>query len=339
MRIRVALAVVALPLIAACGGTTARSQTGGAAVKVSPSGPVVGGSVTIDKTYWYAGFKVTLGKATVLKAITPTPPTFAQSPEKVTIEAIFQNLGPDTFTPYNQELILQSGTNSYIRHDSVLEKIPDVPGLQSGSGTIAFEVDNKFNLKNAVLLVGSANYNQAHVPLGSSGQYVALEPQQVAVTGTVVIPDAFTLAVSGGDLSYDDPKRHDEQKPGDTNLVLHFSLTSSRDNLYGVSTDNASLKLPDGTATVAAGGNCCTIGPKGTTTPDQFVTFAFKGVDGAYDFIIKGKYGANNADEQADLPFTITLGQSAGAGATPSTSGSPGSTGTTDNPQPTPSGH
>ena len=257
----------------------------------------------------------------------------------MTIEAVFQNLGPDTFNPYNQDLVLQSGSNSYVRHDSTLEKIPDVPGLQSGDGTIAFVVDDKFSLKGANLLVGSANYNQAFVPLGSSGKYVALEPQKVAVTGTLVLPDAFTLAVSGGDLSYDDPKRHDEQKPGDTNLVLHFSLTSSRDNLYGVRTADASLKLPDGTATVAAGGNCCTTGTKGTTAPDQFVTFAFKGVDGAYDFIMKGKYGANYADEQADLPFTIALGQSAGAGATPSASGSPGATGSTDTPQPTPSGH
>jgi len=339
MHTRVALAALALSLIAACGGTTAKTQNGSASVKVSPSGPGTAGSVTVNKSYWFAGFKVTLGKATVIKAITPTPPAYVQAPEKVTIDARFENLGPDTFTPYNEDLVLESGSDSYVNHDSSLEKIPDVPGLQSGLGTIAFQVDDKFNLNRAVLLVGSANFDQATIPLGSSGKYVSLEPQKVAVTGTVVLPDAFTLAVSGGDLSYDDPRRHEERKPGDVNLVLHFSLTSSKDNVCCFSSDNASLKLPDGTATVATSANSISIGPKGNTTPDNFAAFVFKGADGSYDFIVKGKYGADSADEQADLPFTITLGQS---GATPSPSGSPGSAGSpgpADSPQPTPSGH
>ena len=336
MRTRVAVTLFGLTLIAACGGTTAKTQTGGTTVKPSPSGPVLGGSVTVNKTYWYAGFKVTLGKATVIKPINPTPPTFNQAPEKVTIEATFENLGPDNFTPYNEDLVLQSGTNSYLNHDSALEHIPGVPGLQATSGIIAFQVDEKFNLNNSELLIGNANFNQAKVPIGGSGKYVSLEPQKVAANGTITIPDAFTLAISGGDLGYDNAKQHNEQKAGDVNLVLHFSLTSNKDNVCCFGSDNADLKLPDGTAIVATSGSCCSIGPKGTTTPDDFIAFVFKTADGAYDLIVKGKYGAQGAEEQADLPFNITLGQSAAPGATPSV---PGSLGPTDNPQPTPSGH
>ena len=337
MRTRAAAMLFGLTLIAACGGTTtAKTSTGGTTVSASPSGPTVGGSLTVNKTYWYAGFKVTLGKVTVLKAITPTPPTYAQVPEEVTIEATFENTGPDNFTPYNEDLVLQSGTNSYLNHDSRLEKIPAVPGLQTTSGIIAFQVDEKFNLNKSELLIGNANFNQAMVPIGGNGKYVSLEPQKVAANGTVTLPDAFTLAVSGGDLSYDNAKQHGQQKAGEANLVLHFSLTSNKDNACCFSSDNADLKLPDGTAIVATAGSCCSIGPKGTTTPDDFVAFVFKTADGAYDFIVKGKYGASGAEEQGDLPFNITLGQSAAPGATPSV---PGSLGPTAEPQATPSGH
>lgn len=343
MHTRVALAVVALPLIAACGGGTAaqpKTQTGGSSVtpgaEASGQAPGSLGSVNVNKTYWYGGFKVTLGKATVINAIKATPPTYRSAPEKVTIEALFENLGADNFAPYNQDLVLQSGTNAYLDHDSSIEKIPDVPGLRSTTGLIVFNADDKFDLSKAVLLVGNANFNQAMVPLGKSGKLVALEPQKVAVNGTVNVPDAFTLAVSGGDLTYDNAKQHVQQKAGDVNVKLHFSLTSNRDNVSSFSSDNANLKLPDGTATVATNGSCCTIGPKGTTTPDDFVDFVFKGADGAYDFIVKGKYSATFTEEQADLPFNITLGQSAAPGATPSVSSS---LAPTDNPQPTPSGH
>ncbi|MGI8609698.1 MAG: hypothetical protein ACR2MY_10805 [Candidatus Dormibacteria bacterium] len=341
MHTRAAVATVALLFIAACGGTAAqpKTQSGGSTVTPSASsggGPGSAGSITVGKTFWWGGFKVALGQATIIKAITPTPPTFVTAPEKVTIEATWSNLGPDNFTPYNEDLVLQSGTQSYLDHDSATEKIPDVPGLASSSGMISFKVDEQFSFKNAVLMVGNANFNQASVPLGSAGKLVALAPQRVAANGTITLPDAFSLAVSGGDLSYDNPKQHQETKAGDVSLRLNFSLTSNKDNTCCFSSDNADLKLPDGTAIVATSGSCCSIGPKGTTAPDDFVDFVFKTADGAYDFIVKGKYGANSAEEQADLPFNITLGQSAAPGATPSV---PGSLSPSDNPQPTPSGH
>jgi hypothetical protein len=290
---------------------------------VSPS-PSDGGTASgsVNKSFWWGGFKVTLGQISIKKEIKPTPPTYSQAPRKVLIEATFENLGKDTFTPYNQELVLQSGTNSYLTADSEDQKIPAVPGLQRTGGVIAFNVDDKFSLKSAVLLVGSARFNQASVPLGSSGKYVSLEPQRVAVNGTLAVPEAFTLAVSGGELSFDNVKQHQEEPAGSVYLTINFSLTSNRDNVCCFGDSNADLKLPDGTAIVSSQSSCCSIPPKGITSPDEFVEFAFKAADGSYDLIVKGKYGANNADEQGDLPFTITLGQSAAPGATPSVSGS-----------------
>ncbi|MEA2684456.1 MAG: hypothetical protein QOK05_2784 [Chloroflexota bacterium] len=337
MRLRVVLATLGIALIAACGGTTAKNtQTGG--TKVSPT-PSAGASLgTVNKAFWYAGFKVTVGQVSLKKAITPTPPAFITAPAKLLIQARFENLGPDNFQPYNEDLVLQSGANSYLNHDSQDEKIPDVPGLQATDGVIAFNVDEKFQLNNAVLLVGNARYNQGQVPLGKSGKYTSLEPQKVAISGTITVPDAFTLAVSGGDLSYDDPKNHQQQKAGDVMLIVHYAITGNRDSTCCFGSDNAILKLPDGTAIAATRASGYTLPGKGLTTADQFIEWVFKAASGAYDMIAKGKYGANNTDAQADLPFSIQVGVSATSSGTPPVGGSfpsPSDAG----PQPTPSGH
>ncbi len=341
MRTRVALASLVIPFVAACGASpnggtankTTTGQAGNSTVSAEPSGASSG---SVGKAYWYAGFKVTLGQVSIKKAVKPTPPAYLTEPERLLVEARFENVGTENFRPYNHDLALQSGTSSYLDHDSADEKLPEVPGLQSAAGVIAFNVDEKFRLADAVLLVGNARDNQASVPLGNSGKYVSLEPQKVAANGTLALPNAFTLAVSGGDLSYDNPKRHEEEKAGDVSLVLHFSITGIKETCcFG--SDNNDLKLPDGTATVSADASNG-IPPKDTTKPDQYAEFVFKGVSGSYDYIVKGKYGPDNSDEQADLPITITLGQSASAGATPSVSGSLGSSPSSTQPSPS-AGH
>jgi hypothetical protein len=338
MRTPVALAALAIPLIAACGATPARNngQSGGSSVaSSSPSGGASNG--TVGKSYWYGGFKVTLGKITVVKAIKPTPPKYSNEPEKVLIEATFENLGKDNFTPYNQDLVLQSGTSSYLQHDSTDEKLPGVPGLQSTAGVIAFVVDEKFSLNNAVLLVGNANYNQASVPLGNSGKYVSLEPQKVAISGTIAIPDRFQLAVSGGTLSYDDPSNHQEEKAGEVVLIVTYAITGNSDSTCCFGAENAILKLPDGTAIAARKASGYAIPGKGLTTPDQVVEWIMKSASGAYDFIVKGKYGPKQEDVQADLAFNLQVGVSATSSGTPPAGGSFPSPSPV--PEATPSGH
>lgn len=337
MRTRVVLASLAIALIAACGGTTAskNSQTGGSTV--SPSGGATLG--TVNRSYWYAGFKVTIGQVSIKKAIKPTPPTYTTAPAKLLIQARFENLGPDNSTPDSGVLALQSGANSYLDHYSSEEKIPEVPGLQATDGVIAFKVDDKFQLNNSVLLVGNASFNQGQVPLGKSGKYISLEPQKVAISGTITVPDAFILAVSGGDLSYDNLKKHVEQKAGDVMLTAHYAITSNRDSTCCFSSDNAILQLPDGTAIAATRSNGYEIPGKGLTTADQFVEWTFKAASGSYDFIAKGKYGPKNTDQQADLPFTIQIGVSATASGTPPAGGTLPSPSDNGGAQPTPSGH
>ena len=300
--------------------------------------PSTAAGTALNKTFWYGGLKVTLADVSVVKPLKPSA-GYPVGKTKLLMNANFENLGPDNSTPYSLDFALQSGGNSYLDHDSEDEKIPEVPGLQHTLGVIAFYIDDKFSLGSAVLLVGNADKNQAMVPLGSSGKYVSLEPQKVAVSGSINLPGAFTLAVSGADLSYDNRKNHQEEKAGETHLTVHFAVTGNRDSQCCLSTDNLILKLPDGTAVAADRNSSFDIPGKGLTTPDETAEWIFKGASGAYDMIVKGKYGPDSTDAQADLPFSVTLGVSSSASAAPATGGaypSPSSAGTV---QPSPSGH
>jgi len=130
------------------------------------------------------------------------------------------------------------------------------------------------------------------------------------------------MAVSGGQLSYDDPRNHQEQKVGDVLLAVTFAVTGLKDSDCCLATENLILKLPDGTAVAAQRNSTPSIPGKGLTTPDETAEWVFKAADGAYDMIVKGKYGDKNADQQGDLPFTLTLGVSASAAGSPAVGGS-----------------
>ena len=340
MRTRVVLATLVIPFIAACGGAakTSGNKTSSGSSEVSAAPTAGGTAVTVNKSFWYTGFKVTVADATVIRPIKPSP-GYSIPKTRLLMNATFENLGPDNTTPYYLDLVLQSGTNSYLDHDSQDEKIPDVPGLQRTQGMIAFYIDEKFKLSDAVLLVGNARNNQAQISLARSGKDKTLEPQKVAINGTINQPTSFTMAVSGGTLSYDDPKTHQEEKAGDVLLQATFAITGLKDSTCCLSTENLILKLPDSTAVAARRNSTVELPGKGLTTPDETADWVFKAADGAYDMIVKGKFGDKNTDQQADLPFNITVGVSATGSGSPAAGGAFPNPTDSGGPQPSPSGH
>jgi len=338
------VATLVIPFVAACGGTAKpnngpkNTQSGSSTVSASPTSSA-SVSASVNKSFWYTGFKVTIADVAVINPPKPSP-GYTIDKTRLTMNATFENLGPDNATPYNLDLVLQSGTSSYLNHDTQDEKIPEVPGLQRTQGIIAFYIDDKFSLNNAVLLVGNARSNQAQVALSKSGKTTPLEPQKVAISGTINQPGAFTMAVSGGELAYDDPKNHQEEKAGDVQLTINFAVTGLRDYSCCLSTENLIMKLPDGTAVAATRNSTSGIPGKGLTTADETAEWVFKAAGGSYDLIVKGKYGANSADQSADLPFSLTLGVSATASGSPPVGGAfPAPTDSSGGVQPSPSGH
>jgi hypothetical protein len=325
------LAVVAV--IAGCTLPGAKSSTGGGSSQGGSASTETGGAgvaatATLNKEFWYGGFHVTLGQVQYTPAPKPTPGVYLTQ-GKVVIQARFENLGPDT-SNYNATTSLAVGTNQYTDVDGQDQKVPNVPGKAVGTGALAFFVDNKFDLAKSVMTVGSAQYNQAIIPFGTSGSLISLAPIKVPVTGSLVMPGLYKLDITGGDLAYDNSANHSEENAGEQLLVVHFSRTALVDTCC-ISASQFSLKLPDGTAVAADRvEECCGIGTAGTTKPDQLVTFVFKKADGSYDMISKEKVQGN--DVQADVAFTITNGS--GAGASPGSGGSSGG-----GANPTPSGH
>jgi hypothetical protein len=301
--------LLAAALLSACGGggdkkTPEPTEEPSPAAEESPTGPAGGDTVQVDQTYWHAGFKVTLGEATL------TEGDFGSL--AVAIEAVFENLGDEDATP-DSSLVLQSGGNNYTE-STFDQDIPQVPAGLSSNGLITFQVDEEFSLEDATLLVGISSNNQATVPLtAGAGDLVSLEPQEIVASGQGTA-GAVTAAISGGELRADLPDQHSEMEAGKLALTVFFSVTPQAGIQLGqgvLSSENLALKLPDGTSVSVrsdgvSGVNELLQGREGTTISDLSARFEVpEPAEGEYAFILKGKYGAGGAQVQAEVPFTV----------------------------------
>ena len=302
-----ALLLAAL-LLAACGGDkkTAEPTEEPTDVVVETPTEAAGDedTVQVDQSYWHAGFKVTLGEATLTEGDFGT---FA-----VAIEAVFENLSDEDATP-DSTLVLQSGGQNYAE-ETLEQEIPQVPGGLSSNGLITFQVDEEFSFDDAVLVVGLPSNNQAMVPLTSgAGELVALEPQEVAASGAATA-GALTVTLTGAEVRADLPEKHSEEEAGKLALTVFFSAMPAAGIQIGqgvLQDPNVALKLPDGTSVAVrsdgiSGVNELLQGKEGTTISDLSVRFDVPSpAAGEYAFIVKGAYGPSGAQVQAEAPFTV----------------------------------
>lgn len=318
--------VLTLGLLAGCtlpfgGGSSGSSNNNSSGGSTTANvGPGIKADKTLGTEVWHNGFHVTLVDATYKPPEKASPAGFKYNSSELTINAKFENLGPDTTHFYSELTVASNGQSYTSRGDS--EKLPNVPGKQATNGIIAVVTDEKFNLDDAVLTIGNATGNQAMVPLGSKGKLVDLKPRQLTVTGSVTLPDEATLTFTGATLSYDNPASHTEMDKDSQLLTFKFSVLGSGNSSCCLGRGSYSLKIPDGTA-IAADSEDSTVPPKGTTKADQNAEFIIKlPVEGDYDLIVKG----STEGVTGDLKFTITAASSSsGGGSTttqPSASGS-----------------
>jgi hypothetical protein len=310
--LRKGILLATLALLASCslpfgGSSGGGSNNNGPSSTSTPGGPGIAADKTLNSEFWYAGFHITLGKVTYFPEVKITPGSdFNKEDAKLTIEAKFENLSPDTRTFFAETSVASNG-QQYTRR-SADAKIPNVPGKATSNGQFGFAADAKFNLDDAIMTVGEASTNQAVIPLGSKGSLVNLAPRNLSITGAITMPADFTLNFTGAALSYDVPEDADPLNTGIQLLKLNFSITGTGDHGCCLSRDDFSLKVPDGTAISASKlSNSGGIPPKGTTKQDLFVEFQLKApVEGAYDMVVNG----NATGATGDLPFTITPGGS-----------------------------
>jgi hypothetical protein len=242
----------------------------------------------IDKTFWYAGFKVTLGKATYgpLKQVTITAKFDNESTESETFEA---------------ELVIQTPSNNFIADAGTQEDVPKVPGKSSGTGTLVIPVNRTpFSFAGSTLIVGRAASAQAKVPIEGGGTLVDLAPKPAPITGTVTAM-TLTLTVKSADLRYDVLKTHEQLKVGKLSLNLGFSIsfTSDLQDEYPFSGTNLTLRLPDGTVTGSEDAPVELLKTR-TTLQDQSVRFTVNNPP-------TGKYALILTDDKVSQELAFTL--------------------------------
>jgi hypothetical protein len=242
----------------------------------------------IDKTFWYGGFKVTLGKATYGPL------------KQVSIAAKFDNESTESET-FEAELVVQTPANNFIADSGNQDDVPKVPGKSSGTGTLVIPINRTpFSFAGSNLIVGTAARAQAKVPIEGGGTLVDLAPKPAAIAGSVTAM-TLTLAVKSADLRYDVLKTHEQLKVGKLSLNLTFSISFTNDmqDEYPFSGNNLTLRLPDGTVVGSEDVEIMQLKTR-TTVQDQFVRFTVNNPP-------TGKYGLILTDDKVSQELAFTL--------------------------------
>lgn len=310
---RLALAVVAAAalVLAACGSDDGKSEPERSAEVTSPP-PTTGASAQtrdIDETFWYSGFKVTLGEA----ALEP-----GRGTATLTIDAEFENEGDDSATFSDVAISLASAGENY-QLDTLSTDLPTVPGASKGKGTFAFMVEPSFSFDDAVLTIGNPDNNQAVVPFGEEGELVSNEPVPITSTASGTAGE-FTLQLKGGEIRFDDPDTHRPIEKGHTLIVLDFDVTRNggQNDTTFIGTENLALKLPDGTSVAVR--NDGISNPVELISPDatlKDLTARFEGDNpyaGTYTLVLK--YTVSTGPAETEIPFTVEARSSGGPGTT-----------------------
>ncbi|MDI1463438.1 hypothetical protein QEZ54_20870 [Catellatospora sp. KI3] len=224
--------------------------TGSGAASASPTA-APSTELKIDKSYWYAGFKGTLGAATVVAS------SFGDG-RTVTIEGVFQNLSTEYPGTPTSEVLLTVGDRTYTEVDRQLQRLPEIPAQRSQPVLYAFTVDEHFVLADAVLVVGKPSLRQAVIPFAGPDGLVSLEPRAVPITGKVLAGKSggVFMTVTSAEVRADEPYLHGQAPSGQEFLQLKFSATNNTAAGFAWVFDrDLHLKAPDGTS-LATADNC-----------------------------------------------------------------------------------
>lgn len=278
------------------GSGCAAAEQGGSGTSTAASGrtetAAVGQSeVQVKRSYWYAGFKVTLGTARLSSANSG-----GVGAPVVTIDATFQNRSPDRDAAPPGDLLLTSGADSYDELSEAHAELPEVPAQRSRTGVIAIVVDDRFDLTDAVLTVGEPRSRQAVVPLARSDGLISLEPRPISIRGRTYPEgrkDVF-ITVTGGEVRADDATNLAQAPAGQEYVLISFTATNDGPaGMTYVFDRDLTLVLPDGTK-VGNAGSCSRaqvhVQPNSTVNPDGPACFAVRTpASGAYRFVWDNK--------------------------------------------------
>lgn len=243
----VVLTLLAATALAGCGASSGDPKTadaGGAtpAASSSSGSDAAAREITINKTVWYQGLKLTVQSASVQKA--------AQigSASRVDVTAAVASSVPYQINLSNvaASLTVDGQTTSGSIPDQTM-----LAGGASGTEHLVFDTDKPVvDLATGVLLIGQGDEAQPSIPFGTQGQLVAFEPQPALDSPQEVKFAQMTFAVSACDLRGDFPAGHKQAAKGKRLLQCAITLRNTGGSIY---CDQAEFGLtePDGNVTAA----------------------------------------------------------------------------------------
>jgi hypothetical protein len=315
---RVQFLLVALLLVAVLAFLAACKSGGGGGDKATPTPapdeatPADGGgggfeeqTFSINQEFWHSGFHVTLNDGETSTRETPDgrPLYF------VSIDATFENLGPQEDRFFGQIALVQDGTAFIEAGDDT--DIPFVPAGLSSNGTLAYIVEENFDPDRAQVVVGTPEENQAIIPLGpQGGELVTLEPSAPPFSGEISM-ELIDLTFTGAELRADVPAGYREIEAGKRGLTLNFDATSRKSGNWLINPQDFALVLPSGSGVGVDDSMLASLpgSDAGTETSDLYVTFLVDDPP-AGDYTLRFSPGSYWVGEdgvtEATLEFSLT---------------------------------
>jgi hypothetical protein len=197
--------------------------------------------LTVDRTVWYAGKKITVSSA----AYDPA----ADNPVQIDVKMENLSAEGDNNARYMPVFLTYDGQSTQGR----IDELDELLAKATSKATLLFKPEDPLgNLKAATLTIGDNKTVQAVVPLGDPAKTQAHEPKKIADE------KAFTAGLldfrfSGCQFRGDFPDRH-EQAPTDSYMVycvFDVKYTKTSGSNYFAAKEGFRLKLPDGTIVTA----------------------------------------------------------------------------------------
>lgn len=182
----------------------------------------------VDHAVWHSGFRIEVVGGSF----------YAEEDEFtdrrtyfVSLDTTLENITGET-SFFSPEVALTSGASAYPAPFN-LER-PDVPGGLSTEAELVFVVDEDFEVEDAQLIFGTAEENQAVLPLGpDTGELVTLEPTPVDVAATLSM-ELIDIEIVGATLSPSIDAVHTGAPAGELALTLDLEITSRRSGNWSV---------------------------------------------------------------------------------------------------------
>lgn len=254
------LAIASVLAVTACSSATEGTGSGPATGSVAPTvtdrpatssssgAVVVPPPIKVNKTAWFGGETITVG------TVTAQASTSDAESLTVHVPVVLENLGGKGRSGFPSSNVDLSDDDTHLDPDNLSSIDVNLPGKTKGKAELDYTIDSGFDLTNAVLTIGTADYQQARIPFGT-GTLVDHQPVDVPLTGKITA-GPNTLTFTGAQLRADDPDSTNtdaETVAGRLYLVLYFTSASKASYEY-IAYDALSAKLPDGTGAAAKDG-------------------------------------------------------------------------------------